>query len=471
MTISGSRIVKTSFALSASRAVLQLLAILKVLILARILSPVDFGLMAIAATVLTTIESVTITGVDLNLVRKRESISEYIDTAWTISIIRGIILAILLFAGSGYIAAFFHSPESLGMLRTIGMVFVLRGFTNSYIVYFSKQLEIKNQIALNAAEILFDVIISITFSLIYRNAWGLVFGFLAAAAARAVISFLLHSEKPKLCFDRCKILELSRFGKFVWGTNIAVFAGNKLDSIIIGKLLDAGSLGFYQMAQKLTEPLSKEIGSVMAQVLFPAYSLMQDDHARLQGAYLRTVKILFSIFLPMTLFFVLYSHQIIPLILGEKWRATIPVIQLLMAAGLFRSMFSIDGWLYYAMGKPDYNFIITVTRLIVLTVLVLPLTIYFGIEGTALSILIANMFLFIPVIMYDRKLMCISLSDYLKNIFVPLVIAILMIIPPYMLQGVLPWWLAAALGGAAYISVFFYLEREMCIEFLSMLKS
>lgn len=474
MILTGSKIVKTSFALSGSRAILQLLAILKVLLLARILSPVDFGLMGIAATALSTIESVTITGVDLNLVRKRESISEYIDTAWTISIVRGIILALLLFVVSDYIAAFFHSPESLGLLRAIGLVFVLRGFTNSYIVYFTKRLEIKKQIALNAAEILADVIISIIFSLIYRNAWALVFGFLAAAAVRAGASFLLHSERPRLCFDRRKIVELSRFGKFVWGTNVAVFAGNKLDSIVIGKLLEAGSLGLYQMALKLTEPLSKEIGSVMAQVLFPAYSSMQDDHARLQGAYLRTAKITFSIFLPLTLFFVFYSQHVIPLLLGEKWLATIPIVQLLIAAGLFRSLFAIDGWMYYALGKPDYNFIVTVTRLAVLAVTVVPLTYRYGIEGTALSLLIANVFLFVPVVMYGKKLMRINLPGYLKNILAPFAIAVLTIIPTYLLKDLLPWWpwwLAAVSGGAAFLAAFSILERDLCREVLGKLRA
>lgn len=471
MIITGTKIVKSTFVLSAAKIVLQLLVFLKILLLARILSPVDFGLMGIAAIVISTLESVTITGVELNLVRKQEQVAEYIDTAWTISIIRGIILASLLYLAADYIAGFFHSPESLLLLKITGLVFVVRGFANSHIVYFTKRLEIKKQLALNLAEILTDVVFSITLSLIFRNVWGLVLGFLAAAAARTGASFLLVRDRPRLCFERSKIRELSHFGKYVWGTNIAVLAGNKIDSIVIGKLLDAGSLGLYQMALKLTEPITKEIGNVMALVLFPAYSSMQDDHARLRGAYLKTVKIVFSLFLPLTLFFGFYSPDIVPILLGAKWQATVPIIQLLIAANLFRSIFAIDAWTFYAMGRADYNFVIAMTRLAVLSVTVLPLTYRYGVRGTALSLVIANAFLFVPVIVYGKRLVRIDMTGYLKNLLVPSAVTVLTIIPTYLMKGVLPWWAAAGSGIIAFLAAFAVLERELCRELFGKLKS
>ncbi|MHC1696846.1 MAG: lipopolysaccharide biosynthesis protein [Geobacteraceae bacterium] len=474
MTITGSKIVKSTIVLSLAKVILQSLAFLKILVLARILSPLDFGLMGIATIVISTIESVTITGVELNLVRRQERIAEYIDTAWTISIVRGAALALVLFYSSSLIADFFHSPESLALLRATGLVFIIRGFTNSHIVYFTKRLEIKKQLALNLTEILTDLIFSISLSLIFRNVWGLVCGYLAASFARTVASFLLHGDKPRVCFDLVKIKELSQFGKFVWGTNITVLIGNKIDSIVIGKLLDAGSLGMYQMALKLTEPISKEFGSVMAQVLFPAYSSMQDDRERLQGVYLRTVKMVFSIFLPFTLLFTIYSPHVVPLLLGDKWRATIPIIQLLIVAGLFRTVFSIDAWTYYAIGKPHYNFTISMARVSVLSITIFPLIYYFGIKGAAISVLAANAFLIVPVNIYGKREMLVGPFRYMKNILGPCAVAVLTIIPASMLTVHLswfPWWLSGVFGTVVFLAVFALLERELCRELLVKLRA
>lgn len=463
---------KSTFALTATKLVLQAVIFLKVVFLARLLSPFDFGLMGIAVTAVATLESITVTGVDLNLIRKSGDIDQYLDTAWTISILRGAALGILLFLLSGSIADFFNSPASEGMLKVIGLVFLLRGMINSSVVYFVKTLEIRKQIVLNSVEVFADVVVSVLVTLAYRSAWGLVVGFVTGAAARCVASFLVHKNVPSLRFDLGKIRELSRFGKYVWGTNLAVFMGNKLDSIAIGKVLGPVTLGIYQMALKFTDPIAKEFGGVMAQILFPAYSSIHTDKEKIRRAYLYTVKIVFSVFFVVALMVGIYSQHIIPLVLGEQWLAVIPIVQLLTVAALFKSVFSIDGWLYYAIGMPKYNFVATLIRFCVLILIVVPLVITLGGVGAAWAVLISNFLLFIPVIFFAKKTINLTLFQYLANIWVPFLVASLTIVPVFIVVSFSPWpewWLAAGLGITTCLAAFYVYEKDVCMAIISKL--
>ncbi len=461
-TLTG-KVIRGSAWLISGRALSQAFLLIKIIVLSRILSPGDFGAMGIALVTLTIVEAFSTTGIDTALIQRRGEIRKYLDTAWTISILRSIGLTALLYLSSPLIAGFFGSPESEPILKAISLVFLIRGFTNVNVVYFIKEIDTKRQVALGLSEIIPDVSVSVVLGLLTGSVWALLWGFIAGALARALTSFLVHSGRPRLAFEFPLFKELVRFGRWVWGTNVVVFLNNKLDSVVAGKFLGVSNFGYYQMSLKVTNPITREISSLVSQVIFPAYSSIQDEAERLRKTYKKTVRVIFSITFPLSVALILYAPRLVPFVLGEKWSPVVPAVQALALSGLLRSIFATDGWLYYATANPRYAFVLSTSRLLVLLASVFPLTWKYGFVGTSVAVVIANAALAIPVLYLTPRIIGINAKEYLGNLLAPFLSASLIIGVFFLLSqspSHWPFWVSLGGGLTGYLAMFLYLEKE-----------
>jgi O-antigen/teichoic acid export membrane protein len=409
------------------------------------------------------VEAFSTTGIDAALIQRRDEIKKYLDTAWTVSILRSIGLTGLIYLSSPLIAGFFGSPKSEPVLKAISLVFVIRGFTNVNVVYFIKEIDTKRQVALGLSEIIPDVLVSVVIGLLTGSVWALLWGFIAGALARTLTSFIAHSGRPQFAFELPLFKELTLFGRWVWGTNVVLFLSNRLDSVVVGKFLGVSNLGYYQMSLKLTDPISRELGSLVSQVLFPAYSSIQDEVERLKMTYKKTVRVIFSITFPLSLALCLYAPRIVPFVLAEKWYPIVPAVQALALAGFLRSIFATDGWLYYATANPVYALIFSTWRLLVLLILVFPLTLKYGFIGTSVAVAIANAALAVPVLYLTPKIIGINAKEYLGNLLAPFVSGFLIMgvfFLFYQAPSHWPAWVSLGGGLTGYLVMFLYLEKE-----------
>ena len=219
------------------RMTVQLLMAVKLLVLARLLSPNDFGIMGIALLVISLFETFSVTGIDAALVRKREEIESYLDTAWTIQMLRGLCLGLIAYASAPLVAHFFQTPDVVSVLRAIALAFVIRGLINSATVYFQREMDFNKTFILGVAEAVSDALVSICLALILRSVWALAIGYLAGTVAKAITSYALHPRRPTLRIDLTKVRELSGFGRWFLGSNVLTYLGTNLDGVVIGRLL------------------------------------------------------------------------------------------------------------------------------------------------------------------------------------------------------------------------------------------
>ena len=408
------------------KIVQQLFGLARLVIIARILSPNDFGLMGIALLTMVTLETFSQTGFQAALIQKRESIESYLDAAWTVLILRGLLLFGILYFAAPFAAVFFDAPEAKPIIQVIGLSLLFQAFTNIGVIYFQKELEFNKEFIYQFAGTLADFIVAISAVLILRNVWALVLGLLAGNAIRCIVSYLIHPYRPRLSRDLAKAKELFGFGKWVLGSSILVFIGAYVDDISVGRLLGTTALGFYQLAYRISNIPATEMTYVIARVAFPVYSKVQDCQVRLQQAYFRIMSLTIAISIPIAVGIVLLAPEFTKIFLGEKWMPIVPAMQLLAVAGLIKSVVSTGSPLFIGSGHPNFEFYMQLIRGLIIIIAIYPLTIYMGISGAALCVILSTAGMLIIWYPFSQNITKASWNKYSIAFVPPLLSSVFM---------------------------------------------
>jgi O-antigen/teichoic acid export membrane protein len=397
------RVVISGFWVFTLRILQKVIGLVKLVILARVLTPEDFGLIGIALLTIGTLEMLCTTGFQQALIQKKENIDSYLNTSWTVSILRGSLLFLILLIIAPYAATFFSSSESKSIIQVVAVSMLFQAFTNVGIIYFRKDLEFNRQFIYELVGSIVEFIVSVSTVLILRNVWSIVFGVLAGNLTTCLMSYYVHPYRPRLNIDFGKAKELWNFGKWVSGTSILNFLITQGDDIFVGKLLGATALGFYQMAYRISNVPATEVSHVISQVIFPAYSKLQNDIPKLRRAFLQTVESSALISLPLAAFIYMLAQDFVYLFLGEKWDASISAIKVLALWGAIRSVSSSMGPLFNALGKPRIITITQFIKLIIIAVMIYPMTKKLGIVGTCIAITIPPLVIDLPLLFYRTR--------------------------------------------------------------------
>ena len=458
------RAVRGGFWVFSLRIVQQLFGLARLLIIARILSPHDFGLMGIALLTMATLETFSQTGFQAALIQKKEDIRSYLDAAWTVLILRGFILFAILYLIAPYAATFFEAPEAKPIIQVIGISVLLQAFTNIGVIHFQKELEFNKEFIYQFAGTLADFIVAVSAVLILGNVWALVFGLLAGNAARCFVSYLIHPYRPHLSSDIGKAKELFGFGKWIFGSSILVFLITQGDDIFVGKLLGVTALGFYQLAYRISNMPATEITHVISQVTFPAYSKLQDDLPKLREAYLKVLQFTAFLSFPIAGLIFVLAPDFTRIFLGEKWMPMVPAMQVLVFAGLVRSIAATSGAIFYGVGKVQLDTRLQIIRFFVLAVLIYPFTIAWGILGTSIVVFLSIFISNIGFVLMAIKITKCNIKSFLKALVSPLIGGIIIVlsilgVKTIMSTGLWQFVAFVFVGALAYFSAIYLLDK------------
>lgn len=375
--------------ISSLKIIRKVLSLVRLIIIGRILAPSDFGLMGIALLTMSALETFSTFGFGQALIQKKENIDNYLDVAWTVLIIRGFVVFIIVYLVAPYVAFFFQSPEVKTIIQALGLVTFFQAFTNIGVIFFQKELEFNKLFIYRFVGISTNFIVAIVAAIVLRSVWALVLGLLAEKVVSIVISYLIHPYRPHLSKDIEKAKELFGFGKWILGSSILVFIGKHIDDIFVGRVLSATALGFYQMAYRISNMLETEITNVISSVAFPAYAKIQDKQARLQKAYFRIMRLTIAVSLPITIGMVLLAPEFTQIFLSEKWMPMVTAMQFLALAGLIKSIVSTGTPLFKGSGYPNYEFYMQLIRGLIIIIAIYPFIIFMGIKGAALAVILS----------------------------------------------------------------------------------
>ncbi len=408
------RVVRGGIWVFTLRITQQVFGLIRIVILARILSPKDFGLMGIALLTMATIETFSQTGFQQALIQKKENIESYLNSAWTVLILRGFILFGVLYLIAPYAAIFFNAPEAKRIVQIIGLSVLLQAFTNVGIIYLQKEIEFNKQFVYESVGTLADFIVAVSAVFILRNVWALVLGLIAGNAARCFVSYLIHPYRPRLSSDLGKAKELwNLFGKWVLGLSILIFLIIQGDDIFVGKLLGATALGFYQMAYRISNMPATEITHVISQVTFPAYSKLQDDLPKLREAYLKVLQLTAFLSFPIAGLIFILASDFTRMFLGEKWMPMVPAMRILCIFGIMRALNGTTGSIFQALGKPLILTKVSFIQFLFLAAIIYPFANMGKLVGVSWAVTLANLICFILAFREVLKI----INESKKNIF------------------------------------------------------
>jgi len=419
------------------RLVDRLFYIIRLIVLARLLSPNDFGLMGIAMLMLLILEAFTQTGFQTALIQKKDNTDLYLNSAWTVGVIRGIVLCTIMVLIAPLAGSFLNEVAAVPLIKVLGFSILLNAFTNIGIIYFQKDLDFKKQFYYQSFGSVFDFLVAIVFAITIRNAWALIFGYLTGSFVRLLTSYWIHPFRPKIDLDLKKAKELFNFGKWILGSSILGLLTSQGDSMFISKSLGAVKLGFYQMAYRISNMPATEISNVVSMVTFPTYSKLQQDMLKIKSAYFKVLELTSFLLLPLAGLIYVCSADFTRIFLGENWLQIVPLIKILSICGLIRSLCGTLGPVFTGVGRPKTVTKVQFIEFIVLIALVYPLSQKYGVVGTSFVVLIQRLVGFGLGIFYLLKLIKGGLLRFLRTLVFPALNTILMILAFSLMKNVL----------------------------------
>lgn len=381
------------------RVITRALSLVKNVIIARILSPYQFGAFGVATLVLVFAEIVTETGINTFLIQNKENTDKYINTSWLVSIIRGTIIFLVIIASSPFISSFFKNSDALYLLILISFVPLLRGFINPSVIKFQKELMFHKQFIYDTSCFLIEAFFSIALVLITHKTEALVYGMIISTIFEVIISFVMIKPTPRLKFDLSIFKKIIGYGKWITASTIFNYFYQHGDDIIVGRILGPASLGLYDMAYRFSLVPLSDVADVVSNVTFPVYIKISEDSKRLKRAFLKTLSGVILITFPIALIIFLFPKEIITLILGEKWLLAVPVLKVLGVFGFVRAISSFSQSIFLSLGKQNIFTLISLVGLFGLAITIIPFVIMWGIVGASYSALLGTS-LTIPVIFY-----------------------------------------------------------------------
>jgi lipopolysaccharide exporter len=320
------------------------------LILARLLVPADFGLVAMATSMLAALELLGAFSFDLALIQNQKAERRHYDTAWTFAVAFGVFKAVMLCLLAAPAAAFFAEPRIESLMYVLALCTLVAGFDNIGIVAFQKDLQLHKEFWLGLTRKLVGFAVTVTLAFWLRNYWALIAGILATRVTALVLSYAVHPFRPRLSWAGAG--ELFGFSKWLLLNNFLIFINNRGTDFVIGKLSGARALGLYSVSYEIANLPTTELVWPISRAIFPGYSRIAHDRPLLGRTFLQVIGLVALLTIPAGALIGLAAESFVLVLLGPKWVDTIALIQVLAVFGIVRSLHGPTGSVYVAIGRP-----------------------------------------------------------------------------------------------------------------------
>lgn len=333
-----AKLMKGAAWLTATRLLLNALGLLSTFILARLLSPSDFGIVAIATAILAISMSITDLSLGSALVQRHDLVEEHFHSVFTISLMRSLFIFSVIAVISYPLSILYHESRLFPVLIATGFISGLSGLASPKMVMLTRRLVFWQEFAVQGASRVLVFIGAVGCAVLLKNYWALIVGNLIGAVCSVILSYIIAPYLPRISF--AKFRELFSFSFWLSLGDTVNTLNWKLDQLVLGYLVGKAQLGLYTVADNISGLPVRESTQPLTRTLFPAFSRIAHDPARLQVAYTRAQTLVCAIAIPVGFGFAVVADPVVRLFLGAKWLAAIPIIQILSATFAFQSLSS-----------------------------------------------------------------------------------------------------------------------------------
>ena len=362
----------------------KVIFMLRLLILAWLLSPDDFGLLAIGTTAIGFLLQITDIGMIPALVQSESVDEAHYDVAWTVGITRTAAVTLIVVLLAPLIARIFSEPRATPIIQALAFRPFIEAMSSIKVASLTRNLQFRPLTILKLSEAIINFAISVILAS-WLGVWALVAGTLVGVVAYLMLSYILAPHRPRFSLDWSAIRPLIRFGRWVFVTGVVVMVGNYVLRVVISRQLGTAELGLYFLAAQLAFLPAEAAREIVGTVAFPLFARLQLEVQQAAKVF-RTVFIGLSVLLfPVCALLIVLAPTLVQTVLGARWEGTVPVIRVLALVSMIGILGEVTGPIFNGFGYPSKVTLIEIVQSTSIILLVWGLTTRFGLVGAALA--------------------------------------------------------------------------------------
>jgi PST family polysaccharide transporter len=446
----------------------QLLNLLVFVLLARLLAPADFGIVALAAVFIAFFQLIVDQGLGDALIQKPNLTRSHLDTAFWAAVLTGVVLTVAGVLLAGPVSSLLDEPDLTGILQALSLTFLPAAGSSIQIAILRREFRFRGLAMRAIVSTVAGGIIGIGLALSGAGAWALVGQQLATAIVSLLVLWRASPFRPTLTASLTDFRELFAFGANVAGSDVLNFLSRNVDNLLVGVVLGTVQLGFYSVGYRILTVTQTLLVNVARRVAFPAFARLQGNPERMRRGYYQVTRVAGAAILPGYIGLALIAPEMTTLLFGPQWEASGPVAAVLFLIGPVLTVQAFSAAYLQAIGEPGvvlrFRFISTLANVVGFLIAV-----WFGILAVAAAFVLRG-YLLLPLnLAWMSRYGHIPTGEYLRQLrgiaiataaMAAAVLAVKLLLAPMDLRGVLMTAEILA-GGATYLVVIWVVERGL----------
>ena len=401
----------------------------QVAILARLLSPTDFGIVSISNLVIAFFQIFANLGFSNSIIYKQESDRNVLSTLYFLNLIVGVVIFVVIYFSTPYIVSFYHEPKLDRVVPLASYYFLIVYFGQLYFFLLEKELRFRSVAIIDIAGTVVGSGVTITLAYSGYEELSLIIGSLVMQTIKTGLQVLfgLKFFIPAWFFNLRDVKEHLQFGLYNLGDGLLGFVQANSDAIFIGGMLGTQLLGYYTIAFQLAVfPISK-LNPIILQVAYPILAKMKDNTANLKQSYLKILDFISYCNLPLLAGLYITAESVVPLFYGPGWEKTIDLIRIFVFVGALSCLSHPLYTLAFTKGKPSLLFYLNLITLFIKVPLVYLLGTYYQVTGIAVAFLLATFLNLVVNFLIVRYLIGDFMGSFLRSIAKPMLFCLVMV--------------------------------------------
>jgi lipopolysaccharide exporter len=365
----------------AARWSIRGLGLISTLILARLLTPADFGVVAMAMFGIGLLEVFGETGLVMYIIRHPDPQRSHFDTVFTLRLLVGISLAALMVIGAPLAGVFFSEPRVTAVIRVLALRPLLLGLENPGIILFRKHMEFNKDFRFLVLNKVVAFITTVSLALAFRNYWALVFGILSGGLASTIQSYQMHPYRPRFSVTETRAVWSFSFWMLV--QSLLSFLNARVDELIVGRIKSTVLMGYYTVGSDVASSPIIEVIAPLGRALFPGIVKLTDNPTELAEAFGKVMAGVAIVVLSFGTGIALVAADLTQVLLGPKWTPVVPLLRILALSASFLAMVQPLHTLLNAAGRPRISAMLSFIRQVMLVAAMVPAAIWFDLTAVA----------------------------------------------------------------------------------------
>jgi len=460
---------------SLAKGVSQALTLITTIILARILSANDFGLMAMAIVYMGLVDNIIDFGFLSAIIQRKAIDKDLLSSCFWFLAVMAVLLWSITFIASPVIAGFFEEEQLISIIGALSVVFlaVPSQILSRGILARELQLDLIAKVELFTSIVRFST--AILLALENYGVWSLVYAYMVEKLMLAILLPVLARWYPSFTYDFRKVKPLLVFGTKITGSRILWYIYNRIDFIIIGRLLGAEVLGVYSIANQFAKSILQFATIAFYRVIFPLYTRLQDDTLQLKKMFLRTSVLLLTLTMPLFLGMAAVAEYMIPVVLGDGWENAIIALQVLSVVAAMQAVLGLGPQLINAVGKPGVNIYLNLFNVIIMSAGFYIGAKLSGVNGVLVAWLIIVPVQYLLVMNLISRIIELPVIEYVRHHYRSVITGVMMFLFVTLMDDFYSEWsninklvVSIGLGAGFYILIQFLICREIFNELKGM---